>query len=139
MAEQMKPQDEIVRSKDQYYRGQNLNVLKELDVRESAKFLPSRSRRTVLRNFDKIERFVKRCETSISQKKRIQTHLRDMIIVPRMVGMNIFVHNGKQFNDVPITVEMIGHRLGEFSFTRGRVNHGEAGIGATKSSKALKK
>ena len=132
-------EEEIAKSKEQNYRGQKLEHLKTLDVREVAKYLKSRSRRSVLRNFDKIEKFVKRCETAISQNKKIRTHLRDMIIVPRMVGMKVSVHNGKQFNDVPITVEMIGHRLGEFSLTRGRVNHGEAGIGATKSSKSAKK
>jgi small subunit ribosomal protein S19 len=131
--------EEILKSKDQFYRGVNLNDLKNLDVRESAKYLPSRSRRTVLRNFDKVEKFVKRCEALISQKKKVKTHLRDMVVVPKMVGMTIGIHNGKQFNETPITVEMIGHRLGEFSLSRGRVNHGEAGIGATKSSKALKK
>jgi small subunit ribosomal protein S19 len=139
MAKQEEPQEEIMKSKEQIYRGQNLETLKAMDVRESAKFLKSRARRSVLRNFNTIETFVKRCETSISQKKKIKTHLRDIVIVPRMVGMSIQIHNGKQFNDVLITTEMIGHRLGEFSLTRGKVNHGEAGIGATKSSKALKK
>jgi len=38
-----------------------------------------------------------------------------------------------------VTAEMIGHRLGEFSLTRTKVQHGEAGIGATKGSRALKK
>lgn len=139
MAEKIKPQEAIITSKEQIYRGQSLDALKAMDVRESAKFLKSRARRSVLRNFSVIEKFVKRCETAILQKKKIKTHLRDIVIVPKMVGMSIQIHNGKLFNDVPITAEMIGHRLGEFSLTRGRVNHGEAGIGATKSSKALKK
>lgn len=131
--------EEIFKNKEIIYRGKTLEELKALDVRESAKFLKSRARRAVLRNFSTIEKFVKRCETLVSQKKKIKTHLRDIVIVPKLVGMNIQVHNGKQFTDVPIVLEMIGHRLGEFSLTRGRVNHGEAGIGATKSSKALKK
>ncbi len=137
--EKMKQEDVIVKSKDVFYRGQNLELLKNLDVREVAKFLPSRSRRSVLRHFDIIEKFVKRCETSQSTKKKIKTHLRDIVVVPRLVGMTIGVYNGKMFNDVNITHEMIGHRLGEFSPTRSKVQHGEAGIGATKSSKALKK
>lgn len=129
----------ITKNKELIYRGQKLEFLKSLDVRESAKFLPSRSRRSVLRNFDTIENFIKRCETSLSQKKKIRTHFRDMVIVPKLVGLVIYVYNGKTFNEVNISVEMIGHRLGEFSLSRGRVNHGEAGIGATKSSKAQKK
>ena len=129
----------IVKSKELFYRGQNLDVLKLMDVRESAKFLPSRSRRSVLRHFEIIEKFIKRCETSISQNKKIRTQLRDIVIVPKMVGFTIGVYNGTTYNDVKITNQMIGHRLGEFSLTRGKVSHGAPGIGATKSSAGDKK
>jgi len=43
------------------YRGKTLDELKKLDVREFAKFLRSRERRAVLRNFDVIEEFIKKC------------------------------------------------------------------------------
>jgi len=128
-----------VKRREQIYRGKTLEDLKSMDVRESAKFLKSRQRRSVLRNFDTIEKFIKRCEAKISRNKKIKTHQRDIVIVPRLVGLTVGVHNGKGFQEVPITVEMIGHRLGEFALTRSRVNHGTAGIGATKSSRALKK
>jgi|SRR3989344_3899756 len=131
--------EEQISEKEYIYRGQKLSFLKTLDVRESAKYMPSRSRRSVLRNFSVIEKFVNKCETLSSQNKRIKTHLRDIIIVPKLVGMKICIHNGKSFNEVLITFEMIGHFLGEFSLTRNRVNHGKAGIGATKSSKTQKK
>jgi len=137
--EKQQVKTEVSKSKEQIYRGQKLDFLKSLDVRESAKYLPSRSRRTVLRNFDSIEKFLKRCDKTLSEKKRIKTHMRDLVIVPKMVGLTILVYNGKTFNEVILTTDMIGHRLGEFSLTRSRVNHGEAGIGATKSSKAQKK
>ena len=129
----------ILKSKDVFYRGVNVEDLKKLDVREVAKYLPSRSRRSVLRHFDIVEKFTTRCETAVSQKKKIRTHLRDIVIVPKLVGMRIGIYNGKTFNDVEMTAEMIGHRLGEFSQTRGRVQHGAAGIGATKGSKTQKK
>ena len=128
-----------LKSKDFFYRGIKLDDLKNLDVREIAKYLPSRSRRSVLRNFQVIEKFVKECEVHVQGKKKIRTHKRDIVIVPRLVGMTIGIHNGKSFNDIIILPEMIGHRLGEFSMSRSRVNHGEAGIGATKSSKTQKK
>ena len=128
-----------VRKKEQNYRGKSLEELKELDVRESAKFMPSRSRRSVLRNFDVIQKFVKRCEKKLERNKRIRTHLRDIIIVPKLVGMTIGIHNGKAFQEITTTVEMIGHRLGEFAMSRGKVNHGAAGLGATKSSRPQKK
>jgi small subunit ribosomal protein S19 len=131
--------EEFVKSKEQIFRGQQLEHLKTLDVRESAKFLPSRARRYVLNNFTAVEKFIKDCEDKMARKKKIRTHLRDLVIVPKMVGLVIGVHNGKAFNDVRLSVDMIGHRLGEFAITTSKVNHSEAGIGATKSSRALKK
>lgn len=129
----------IIKSKEKKYRGLALEELKAFDVRESAKYMPSRSRRAVLRNFDVIEKFIKTCERKISKNKKIKTHMRDIVIVPRMVGMSISVHNGKEFKEVPVSIEMIGHRLGEFSQTRARVAHSSAGLGATKGSRAKKK
>lgn len=129
----------IIRSKEVFYKGKNLEDLKKMDVRESAKYLPSRSRRSVLRHFDAVERFVKRCEIAVSQNKKIRTHLRDIVVVPKLVGFVIQVHNGKTFNEVRISHQMIGHRLGEFAVTRQKVQHGAPGIGATKSSSGDKK
>lgn len=134
-----KHEEEKVKKKEQVYRGKSLEELKELDVRESAKFLPARSRRTVLRKFDMIEKFIKRCEKKAAKNKKIRTHMRDLVIVPKLVGFNVLVHSGKAFQEVPITFEMIGHRLGEFAMTRSKVTHSAAGIGATKSSRAQKK
>lgn len=131
--------EEEIKGKEIKYRGKSLEELKSLDVRESAKYLNSRSRRTILRNFDVIERFLKRCDKKIANNKKIKTHQRGLVIVPKLVGLTIAVHNGKTFRDIPITHEMIGHRLGEFSPTRTKVNHGSAGVGATKGSRAQKK
>jgi len=139
MAKENKTEEVAVKSKELFYRGKNLDELKILDVRESAKYLPSRSRRYILRNFDVIEKFIKRCERKIAKRKKIRTHKREIVIVPKLVGFTISVYNGKNFEEVPITVEMIGHRLGEFSMPTGKVTHSAAGIGATKSSKSLKK
>ena len=74
-----------------------------------------------------------------TKKKRIKTHLRDLIIVPKMVGKNIEIYDGRNFQIVEITIEMIGHRLGEFAPTRKKVTHTSAGVGATKGSRATKK
>ncbi len=132
-------EDVIIRSKELFYRGKNIEDLKKLDVREVAKFLTSRSRRSILRNFQTVENFVKRCERAIADKKKIRTHLRDIVIVPRMIGMAIGVYNGKEFEDVHVIHKMIGHRLGEFALTRKKVSHGEPGIGSTKSSAGVQK
>ncbi len=135
----MPKEKEEVKIKELIYRGKSLEELKKLDVRESAKYLKSRSRRAVLRNFDIVQKFIKRYEGKIAQNKKIKTHLRDLVIVPKLVGYTVAVHNGTHFTDVPITIDMIGHRLGEFAPTRHKVAHGKAGIGSTKSSRALKK
>ena len=132
-------QVEEVKKRDFFYRGKPLEELKSMDVREVAKYVDARARRTVLRNFDKIQKFMKRCDKKISRKKKIETHSRDLVIMPQMVGLVISVHNGKTFQDISITADMIGHRLGEFALTRGKVTHSAAGIGATKSSRAQKK
>ncbi|MAG23982.1 30S ribosomal protein S19 [Candidatus Pacearchaeota archaeon] len=139
MAKKRRKAKEIISTKEFLYRGKTLEELKALDVRESAKFLPSQSRRSVLKNFNMIENFIKNCESRVSKKKKIRTHLRDIVIVPKLVGFTIGIHSGKTFQDIAIEPEMIGHRLGEFVPTRGLVKHGSAGIGATKSSRALKK
>lgn len=116
------------------YRGKTVSELKELDVREFAKYLPSRERRSVLRHFEVIEKFMKKFKVVGGKEKQVRTHLRDLVIVPGMVGQTIKVHNGKEFIPTKILGEMLGHRLGEFAVTRGRVTHGAAGIGATRSS-----
>jgi small subunit ribosomal protein S15e len=67
----------------------------------------------------------------------IKTHLRNMIVVPEMVGSMVGVYNGKEFNNVEVKPEMIGHYLGEFSITYHPVMHGRPGIGATHSSRFI--
>jgi small subunit ribosomal protein S15e len=67
----------------------------------------------------------------------VKTHLRDMIIMPEMVGSIVGIYNGKTFNQVEIKPEMIGHYLGDFSLTYKPVKHGRPGIGATHSSRFI--
>ncbi|EKD76569.1 MAG: hypothetical protein ACD_43C00055G0001 [uncultured bacterium] len=57
-------------------------------------------------------------------KQAIKTWSRDSTITPDMVGLHFAVHNGKNFIDVLVTENMVGHRLGEFSPTRKFVKHG---------------
>lgn len=62
----------------------------------------------------------------------VKTHLRNMIIVPEMIGSVVGVYNGKVFNTVEIKPEMVGHYLGEFSITYTPVRHGRAGNASSK-------
>ena len=41
-----------------------------------------------------------------------------------MVGFKFLVHNGKDFPEVIVSEEMVGHKLGEFSHTRKFIKHG---------------
>jgi len=69
------------------------------------------------------------------QPKVVKTHLRNLVIVPEMIGSLVGVHNGLNFVTVEVKAEMIGHYLGEFAITYKPVKHGRPGVGATSSSK----
>lgn len=120
--------------KEFFYRGKNLEELKKLSTKEFAQLVPARERRTLLRGLTDLQKaFMKEIEKG---KNNVETHCRDVIIIPRMVGMTVKIHTGKEFLPLIIQEEMIGHRLGEFALTRKRVTHNSPGIGATKSSSA---
>ena len=77
-------------------------------------------------------------EASTGEKPdAVRTHLRNMIIVPEMIGSVIGVYNGKTFNQVEVKPEMVGHYLAEFSITYKPVMHGRPGIGSTHSSRFI--
>ena len=59
-----------------------------------------------------------------NQKTPIKTWSRRSTITPEFVGLTFTVHNGKVFNPVFVTENMVGHRLGEFSPTRVFKKHG---------------
>lgn len=123
------------------YRGYTLEELKKLPLEYFAKLLPSRQRRAILRLVRGLRPEEKKLLSKVREISKkgdgetiIRTHLREMVILPEMVGLKFGVHNGKEFVVVEIKPEMIGHRLGEFSQTRKKVTHGAPGIGATRSS-----
>jgi len=126
------------------YRGYTIEELQNMSLEEFIKLLPSRQRRSLLRGFtleqqrflEKIRKAKKIVESGGKQPK-LRTHLRDMIILPEMVGLVIHVYNGKEFVPVQIKPEMVGHYLGEFSLTCKQVRHGEPGLKATRSSMFL--
>lgn len=61
---------------------------------------------------------------SAGEKKVIKTWARDCVIPPEFVGHTFAVHNGRKFLPIYVTEQMVGHRLGEFSFTRFFRAHG---------------
>ncbi len=113
------------------YRGKTLEEIKEMDLKEFIELLPSRERRSLKRGFTEEEKILLR---ELKKKDNVKTHCRELIILPKLVGKKIRVHNGKSFEMMMIEPEMIGHRLGEFVLTRKNVRHSSPGVGATKSS-----
>ncbi|HNY36350.1 MAG TPA: 30S ribosomal protein S19 [Candidatus Paceibacterota bacterium] len=63
-------------------------------------------------------------KVKVGSREVIKTWSRDSMISPEMVGYLFGVHNGKDFINVSVTEDMVGHRLGEFSLTRKFMKHG---------------
>ena len=122
------------------YRGYTLDQLQSMSMDEFINLLPSRQRRSLHRGLTPEQRVllgkIRKAKEAIRQGKSeiVKTHVRDMVIIPEMVGLTILVHNGKEFVPVEIKPKMIGHYLGEFAITNKPVKHGTPGIGASRSS-----
>lgn len=121
------------------FYGKAIEELQKMPLQEFARLLKSRSRRSLLRRMEEVQKFLQRVDKKVKKgKTTIRTHERDMIITPQIVGLTVAIHNGKEFVPIKITENMLGHFLGEFAMTRKRVTHGSAGIGATRSSAVAK-
>lgn len=123
------------RQKEFRYYGYTLKDLQAMSMDELIQIMPARARRTLRKGLG--EEHKKLLEKLEKREGVIRTHLRNMIILPGMVGRTIAVYNGKEYVEVQITMEMIGHYLGEFTLTRKAVKHSGPGVGATRSSKYL--
>jgi small subunit ribosomal protein S19 len=126
--------------KEFMYRGHSLNSLQGMSMDEFINLLPSRQRRSLQRGLTPEQRILLeklRAAQEANKKGQevtIKTHVREMIILPEMVGAKVAVHQGKEFLALTIKPEMIGHYLGEFAITNKPVRHGTPGIGASRSS-----
>ncbi|HVE37377.1 MAG TPA: 30S ribosomal protein S19 [Nitrososphaeraceae archaeon] len=123
------------------FRGLNVDQLKNLSIEALLPLLNARQRRSLDKRVGKYMNDEKRKLRERIKNVRegnsnetIRTHVRDMIILPDMVGITINIHNGKEFSPITIKPEMIGHYLGEYSITNKRVQHGAPGVGASRSS-----
>merc|ERR1712083_200278 len=126
------------------FRGVDLDQLLDLSSEQLMEIVHARARRRFTRGLKmkplalmkKLRKAKK--EAPVNEKPAVvKTHLRNMIVLPDMIGSIIGIHNGKTFNQVEIKPEMIGHYLGEFSLTYKPVRHGRPGIGATHSSRFI--
>ncbi|XP_073015027.1 small ribosomal subunit protein uS19-like isoform X2 [Primulina eburnea] len=126
------------------YRGVDLDALLNVSNDEIVKLFNARARRRFQRGFKRnpmaLIKKLRKAKQEAPQGEKptlVRTHLRNMIIVPEMIGSVLGVYNGKTFNPVEIKPEMIGHYLAEFSISYKPVKHGRPGIGATHSSRFI--
>ncbi|KAG8887549.1 ribosomal protein S15 [Tulasnella sp. 332] len=126
------------------YRGVELEKLLDMPNEDFVELVHARARRRFQRGLKRkpmglIKKLRKAKKEAPPNEKpaTVKTHLRDMIVVPEMIGSVIGIYNGKVFNSVEIKPEMTGHYLGEFSITYKPVRHGRPGIGATHSSRFI--
>ena len=119
------------------YYGLSQKELEELSLEKLLKLFPARARRSLTRGIDdnkrKLIEEIKAAKAG-NLKTPINTHLRDLIVLPFMIGVTVNVYSGKEFVPVIITTEMVGHFLGEYVITNKRVSHGAPGVGASRSS-----
>ena len=93
------------------FKGKTLEELQKMSLEDFAKLLPSRERRSLKRGLTEQEK--KLLERIRKKQKPVKTHVRDMIVLPEMVGKRILIHNGKEWIVVDIKPEMLGRRFGE--------------------------
>ncbi|KAK3246287.1 ribosomal protein S15 [Cymbomonas tetramitiformis] len=126
------------------FRGVDLEQLLDLPTDKLVELFHARARRRFQRGLKrkslalikKLRKAKKEAESG-EKPEMVRTHLRNMIIVPEMIGSVIGVYNGKTFNQVEVKPEMVSHYLGEFSISYKPVKHGRPGIGATHSSRFI--
>ena len=119
------------------YRGISQKELEELPLDKLLKLFPARIRRSLTRGInDNKRKLIGEIKATKEGKLKtpINTHLRDLIILPFMIGTTVNVYSGKEFVPVTITSEMVSHYLGEYVITNKRVSHGAPGVGSSRSS-----
>ncbi|MGI0002951.1 MAG: 30S ribosomal protein S19 [Nitrosopumilaceae archaeon] len=119
------------------YRGVPLEELQGMSLEKLFLLFSSRQRRSLTRGItDGKRKLIEEIKLAKAGKLKtpIKTHLRDLIILPYMVGVTVNTYAGKDFVPVTIIPEMIGHYLGEYVMTNKRVSHGAPGVGASRSS-----
>lgn len=120
------------------YKGKTSEDLQKMTLEEFSKLIKSRPRRAIKRMSASYKALITLAdEAKKSGNKKVRTHTREAVIIPSWIGMTFSVYDGKSYKDVPITVEIVGHRLGDFAHTTKHVQHSAPGIRATRGSKFL--
>lgn len=128
---------EARRKREFTFRGLSLPQLQAMSLEEFAKVASSRARRSIRRGFNTETTLFFERMRSTAAGKVVRTHCRDALVLPAHVGRHVAIHNGKEFKEVEVRPEMVGHYYGEFSLTRRFEKHSGPGVGATRSSKFM--
>ncbi|KAL3475804.1 ribosomal protein S19-domain-containing protein [Aspergillus californicus] len=106
------------------YRGIDLDQLLDLSSEQLRDVVHARARRRFNRGLKRkpmglIKKLRKAKQEAKPNEKPdlVKTHLRDMIVVPEMIGSVVGIYSGKEFNQIEVKPEMVGHYLGEFSIS----------------------
>ncbi len=121
------------------FRGKTPEELQKMSIEEFTKLINSRERRAMVRQgttFKELQAKVEKYK-KLGKDKALKTQVREAVILPSWLGMKFAIHNGKEWKEMTIAPEMLGHRLGEFVFSTKRVQHSAPGIRATRDSKFL--
>jgi small subunit ribosomal protein S19 len=128
---------EARRKREFTFRGKSLDELKALSLEEFARIASARARRSIRRGFNsETTLFFERMRATPADQV-VRTHCRDALVLPAHVGRKVAVHTGKEFKEVEVRPEMVGHYYGEFALTRRFEKHSGPGVGATRSSKFM--
>jgi small subunit ribosomal protein S19 len=125
------------RKKEFLYRGYTMEELLAMPFDEVLGLMPSRSRRTFMRGLNYEQQLLFDNLKAAEEGAPVRTHRRDVPVVPQFVGKTVSIYDGKEFKDVEIKPEMIGHFIGEFVINRKMPVHSGPGVGATRSSKFM--
>ncbi len=126
------------------YRGLNEESLKNMDLDTFKQYVKARARRAIERALkglnmeymaliEKVRKLKKKKSKKLTEG--IKTHCREAVIIPEWLGLVFLVYNGKEWKQVKIDVNKLGHRLGEYSYTTTFNHHSGPGVGATRGSK----
>uniref|UniRef100_A0A8C0KXI1 40S ribosomal protein S15 n=1 Tax=Canis lupus dingo TaxID=286419 RepID=A0A8C0KXI1_CANLU len=101
------------------YRGVDLDQLLDMSYEQLMQLYSARQRRRLNRGLRRKQhsllkrlRKAKKEAPPMEKPEVVKTHLRDMIILPEMVGSMVGVYNGKTFNQVEIKVRGAAGPLG---------------------------
>lgn len=71
----------------------------------------------------KVKRIKEMQSSSNSKRFRIRTMSRSSTILEDFIDLSFLVHDGRGFRPITVTEDMVGHKFGEFAYTRGRYSY----------------